>query len=300
VRHVACDVCGADDAREVYLSPAAPGTLHTRYVRCRSCGLVYADPRADPTEAAAFYGGKHGGSDAATLTPHAWNRSVAGRLRHLQSLPGTAPPGTRFVDVGFGDGASLAAALQLGWNATGLELDPGLVEAARVRVPAADVRLGDVVEFQAEEPFDVAYSWHTVEHVLDVGDWLDAILRLLAPGGVFILGTENAASAYAAMWTAPYRVARRVPRPPTSSEHTYWFEPRHLEQLLVRRGYLDVSVRAYENSAFSVLRGVPTWRPFTPTVLASKAIYLASSVVATLAPRLGGKIVCIATAGPPR
>lgn len=299
MNHVACDVCSADDAVEVYRARSGPGTLHERYVRCRSCGLVYADPRADPREAERFYSGSHGGAEAsAPLAQRDWDAAVAGRRSHLADLAPPAEGAVRFADIGFGDGASLAAAVELGWDATGLELDPNLVDAARARVPEADVILGDVTSFDPSEPFDVVYSWHTIEHVLDVDAWVAAIRRIMRPGGTLVVGTENAASAYARLYALPDRMRGRVPRPPTSTEHTYWFEGRHLERLLARNAFADIAVRAYENSPLAIARALPTWRPFTPTVLASKAIYLASAVVAVARPQLGGKLVVRATAGP--
>lgn len=298
MRHVGCDVCGADDATVAYVAATGPGTLHDHYVRCRGCGFVYADPRAEPAEATAFYAGSHGGAEAAGgIVPDEWRRAVEGRISHLRSLRPDASGPVRFLDVGFGDASSLAAAAgSLGWRATGIELDPNLVDAARSRVAGADIHVADVTEFEPGEPFDVVYSWHTIEHVLDVNAWLAGVRRVLRPGGILLLGTENAASAYAALWSAPYRALGRTPPPPTSTEHTYWFEPRHLEQLLSRHGFENVRVRAYENGPLSVIRGLPTWRPLTPTVVASKLAYLASAVIAVPAPVLGGKIEATATA----
>ena len=53
-------------------------------------------------------------------------------------------PGTRVLDVGCGSGLTLVLAAQRGATPSGLDISPGLLGIARERLPAADLREGDM------------------------------------------------------------------------------------------------------------------------------------------------------------
>src|SRR5438445_7976586 len=89
VRHVACEVCGADDAHTYASRSPRRDVLHTRLVRCNRCGFTYADPRAEAGEAQSFYEGvEHRGSGSlgADVDTDAWRSAVAARRAHLRHV----------------------------------------------------------------------------------------------------------------------------------------------------------------------------------------------------------------------
>jgi hypothetical protein len=55
MEHVACILCGADDARVLFSKRSGDGELFT-VIRCRSCGLRYVSPRPDASEMVRYYG----------------------------------------------------------------------------------------------------------------------------------------------------------------------------------------------------------------------------------------------------
>lgn len=72
-------------------------------------------------------------------------------------------PGTRFLDLGCGDGRVLVAAARLGAVARGIEIDPAVAEIARGNLAAAGVE-GDVVVddiYSAPLEADVTYAYLT-------------------------------------------------------------------------------------------------------------------------------------------
>ena len=42
--------------------------------------------------------------------------------------------------------------------------------------------------------FDAIYSYHVIEHVHDVDEYLSSVKRLIKDGGIFIISTPNSAS----------------------------------------------------------------------------------------------------------
>jgi 2-polyprenyl-3-methyl-5-hydroxy-6-metoxy-1,4-benzoquinol methylase len=311
MRHVCCDLCGADDADLFAERPPRRDVLHRRFVRCRRCGLVYADPRAEPDDARRHYESvSDRGSSAlgASVESAQWRATVAGRKAHLERAAfnvETESQSIRFLEVGFGDASALVAARELGWEPYGLEYAEWLADDARRRHGLKHVHVSDVIDAPYEErTFDVVYAWHVIEHVLDVDAWLERVASLLKPGGVAMIGTENAAGAYGRMWRLAFRVLGRTPWPPTSTDHTYWFTASQLAQLLCRHGLEPRAIRAYENRPLEILRSQQIGGLRNPRWVVSLAVYIASAVLAVPAPRLGGKLEALATRGlngsPPR
>jgi SAM-dependent methyltransferase len=224
---------------------------------------------------------------------------VAARRRHLERAAALLEPAAttpRFLELGFGDASALAAARELGWEPHGLEYAAWLVDAARERLGLERVSVGDLDDLSPADDgtFDVVYGWHVVEHVLDVQDWLRRIGELLRPHGVVLLGTENAHGLYGRVWRLPARLVHRVPWPPTSSDHTYWFGAEHLDVLLRRNGLVPAELRAYENAPRDLLN-VEAFRAMrNPRWAAVFTFYFATSLASVMAPRLGGKLDALA------
>lgn len=101
----------------------------------------------------------------------------------------------RLLDVGCGDGDLVRAAQDRGWNAEGVDPDPGGVEFARRR--GLTVHLGSLVGqgYEAEQ-FDAIVMSHVVEHLCDPIAVLQECHRILKPGGRLILATPNADSQF--------------------------------------------------------------------------------------------------------
>jgi len=95
-------------------------------------------------------------------------------------------PGMRVLDVGCGTGGSaraIAAAVGPAGRVVGIDLSEPMIEVARRQVPEAEFVLGDVGNFVATEPFDVAYSRMCLMLLEDPIKGCTSILRALRPGG---------------------------------------------------------------------------------------------------------------------
>jgi SAM-dependent methyltransferase len=262
--------------------------------------LIYADPRADRDDAKRHYESvedRGSGSLAAATDSTVWRRAVSERRRHLElalpHLQGASMP--RFLEIGFGDASALAASSELGWEPHGLEYANWLVQSARRRLALDNIQAGGLEEAGLETAsFDVVYAWHVIEHVLDVRGWLSEVARILRPGGILVLGTESAESVYGILWRGAFRLLGRPPWPPTSTDHTYWFRDVDIRRLLAEAGFDATQIDVYENPPHTVARLV-TWTAMrNPRAALALLLYLATSVTATVAPHLGGKLIAVA------
>jgi 2-polyprenyl-3-methyl-5-hydroxy-6-metoxy-1,4-benzoquinol methylase len=102
-------------------------------------------------------------------------------------------PRGRLIDVGCGNGLLLRLAQQLGWRATGLEIDPAAVKVAQSR--GLDVLEGSyerLEEFHGS--LDAIICSHVLEHVHDPQDMLLRLAGALKSGGTLLLSLPNATS----------------------------------------------------------------------------------------------------------
>jgi SAM-dependent methyltransferase len=297
VRHVSCDLCGSDRAELFAERPPRADVLHRRFVRCSRCGLIYADPRGSLEEVSDFYARTY--DESASIVPRSkpeWDARVEARARHLRFvLPeGKAPGGSRFLDLGFGDGSSLVAADSLGYDAEGFELSTSLVRQAQRDLGLEGARYGDIATADLPDAcFDLVYSWHTIEHVLDVRGWLGHVRRILKPGGFTIIGTESSGAIQGKLWCGAFRALGRTPWPPTSTDHTYWFSAGSLAAFAREAKLTPVQTQVYENGPIGILRGTRL-RGAGPKGAAATLLYAFSAALSQLRPAWGGKQILIA------
>ncbi len=96
--------------------------------------------------------------------------------------------GDRFLDIGCGLGGALAAAIEVGATAAGIDPSPAMVERARKRVPGATIALGSAEEIPfSDATFTAASAVATFHHWADRRAGIGEVQRVLAPGGRFVI-----------------------------------------------------------------------------------------------------------------
>jgi len=116
--------------------------------------------------------------------------------RHLRLTPDRPP---RFLDVGAGEGWSLAYFSSRGWHCTGLDYSSFGCTAQNSQVEAS-LKIGDIYDntqalIVADERFELILLDNVLEHVLDPLDLLMQLRLLLARGGVLLVEVPNDYSA---------------------------------------------------------------------------------------------------------
>lgn len=101
----------------------------------------------------------------------------------------------RFLDVGTGEGWSLAYFSSLGWDCVGLDYSSFGCAAQNPQV-AGCLKVGDVYEnlaglINAGEQFDLILLDNVLEHVLDPLELLVELRALLQPGGSLVVEVPN-------------------------------------------------------------------------------------------------------------
>jgi 2-polyprenyl-3-methyl-5-hydroxy-6-metoxy-1,4-benzoquinol methylase len=192
----ACVVCGSRDPEREAEGPdfehrTVPGEF--RFVRCRSCGHLYLNPRPAPSELAAIYPADY---YAYTDTGSGIARRLrrlreARKVRGFRAAIGDGP--RRILDLGCGDGRLLAMLREHGapgWQLEGLDFSEAAV--ARCRARGFPARAGRVEDFDAPDAsFDAVVMMQILEHLDDPRSALARVAALLRPGGVLVVETPN-------------------------------------------------------------------------------------------------------------
>lgn len=154
-------------------------------------------------------------------------------IRHLPAS--VCGAGATILDVGCGDGNGIEFLNSLGWRASGVEIDPLAVQAARAR--GLDVVVGDLrTAGFADESFDAVTSSHVIEHLHDPHRFFAESVRVLKPGGVLVVSTPNASSELLVRHGRDWR-GLEPPR------HIVLFNAENLAKLATDAGLREVQVK---------------------------------------------------------
>jgi len=189
---------------------------------CLSCAGVYSSSVPPDDEIESLYAtyGYEELRTAPAFVRHQLERIATALARHRRL--------NRILDVGFGAGDFLEAAVQAGWNAEGIEKSTMAVEQARRRGLSASH--GDFLSAEFDGTFDVVVMLEVVEHVRDPVGYIRRAYRVLRTGGCLFVTTPNATSLSRRLLGVEW--AMIAPR-----EHLQLFSPRGLETALTSAGF---------------------------------------------------------------
>jgi len=230
-QHVACGVCGSSERFLKFQD--GPFSV----VTCARCSLTYVTPRlTDATLLEQVYDEGYWSSSAAKDRGYTDYRSDAPlylrtyRRRMPVIRRHFARPG-RVLDVGCAAGYFLRVMQEEGWDVTGLEPSDAIRPQAEERIGRERVRAGVLGEVElAPASFDLVTMWDVIEHIPDVVAAARAVRALLAPGGKFLIETQNVDSLAARLLGRRWQHYKHA-------EHIYHFQRDTLAEVLRRAGF---------------------------------------------------------------
>lgn len=274
------------------------------HMRCRACGFVWLSPRPAPASLSYYYPedeyysyrAPEGLSDRGRLTRvreqiratvfhsmgypvhgmSGWQRALQPllvklfRKQALYGLPQHFPryrAGGRALDIGCGNGQYLSHLKRHGWQVVGVELSRTAAAIAQ-REHDIDVFVGSVREAPfAPASFDFVHMSHVLEHFYDPLEQLQAVVRLLKPGGQLYIETPNADSLglrqcgpYWYPWETPRHLCLFAPKTLTHSLTTVGLEVRQLWTYLFKGLYSWEDTYRREEAAQKLLTPRPQMR----------------------------------------
>jgi SAM-dependent methyltransferase len=190
-----CNMCGAGKADHAVLgrrldrpqgmNPRKVAGISTTVMKCRACGLVFADPQPVPADLQDHYGvppESYWKESYFTADPSYFQGEIQ-RLRQLMEIK----PGTRSLDIGAGLGKAMTALAQAGFDSYGLEPSLPFHERAvgRMGIPADKLKLGMMEEVDyPSECFDFITFGAVLEHLYDPSASILKAMSWLKPNGI--------------------------------------------------------------------------------------------------------------------
>ncbi|WP_447603703.1 class I SAM-dependent methyltransferase [Nitrospira sp. Nam80] len=225
-----CVVCGSEQwaglvdphpTRSVRVDGVMePSPLRRRH--CKVCGLGYRAPIGDLAllyrKQYALYSNRPGAEAFNSHRHPALVQLIAAAVDPLRPR--------RILEIGCGDGGALSAIRKL-WphsETVGAEPSREAADAARTRGHRV---IEEMVESSLrdirEEPFELIFSIHVIEHTADPIAFLAAQAACLAAGGIVVTICPNGAVPHAEI---------------IHSDHVFSFAPRHLAAVAAKAGLL--------------------------------------------------------------
>ncbi|MEO8140647.1 MAG: class I SAM-dependent methyltransferase [Gemmatimonadota bacterium] len=197
---VACDLCGADDASELYRSGDyrfEVDDAEWSVVQCRRCALAYLNPRPTAEAISRYY------------PPTYFQDRDAPALRRrydLQTAFLSKLPVGRLLDIGCANGDWMRLMVMHGWRVTGLEPSPDSSNSHGL-----DIRHGRFPESNTDVggPYDVVTAWAVFEHLHQPHAAFRQAASLLAPGGRLIILVTNINSVFS-RWSRQEDIPRHL------------------------------------------------------------------------------------------
>ena len=254
---VRCDFCNSDNTEPVQLLHDIwlhkPGEFHL--VRCKDCGLEYLNPRPGWELLQQHYSNDYysfmGAIKKRTfrITEVIQNHGLRRRAKFILKKKKAG----KLLDVGCATGSFLYEMQKNpGWQVSGVELVEIAAQAARERY-GIDVFTGSLFDAGfADNSWDVVTLFDVLEHTSNPSLHLKEVIRILKPGGWFIIKVPHPVS-YQARLFGPAWVGYEAPH------HLFGFPPSTLTNKLREMGFVKVEINHLGSDYFAWWMSLGGW-----------------------------------------
>lgn len=245
----ACPVCGNDSFTDwLICKDYTVSKTEFAIQQCSACGFAVTNPRPANEDLGKYYESDEYISHSNTskgLVSKMYQRvrkyTMRKKVEMVRELAGKTG---RLLDIGCGTGEFLAASKNAGWDVTGIEPSPSARQAAKANHQLTAL---DEPELQnlPTAAYDVITMWHVLEHVPDLPGRMQALKKLLAPGGTLIIAVPNRNS-HDADYYKTHWAAYDVPR------HLWHFRPDDIRALAKTHGFVLKDIKPMVFDAYYV------------------------------------------------
>jgi 2-polyprenyl-3-methyl-5-hydroxy-6-metoxy-1,4-benzoquinol methylase len=183
------------------------------------------------------------------------NKKTKVILSKLKILTG----GRKLLDAGCSNGQFMYHAAGRGFETKGVELNAGTAQIAKEN--GLDVFVGTLEEANLpSSSYDVVTLNDLIEHVAEPQSLLAECHRLLAPGGILVIGTPNLDCLFNNLTWALYKCFRIPWSAVTPPHHLYQFSSRSLRMLLENNNFASKDISFVPTSSLRYELGVTKTR----------------------------------------
>jgi 2-polyprenyl-3-methyl-5-hydroxy-6-metoxy-1,4-benzoquinol methylase len=226
-----CNNCGSSSPNPFLNVKCYYTDVPLSVVRCSICNLIYLDPRPDKSLGLEYFEKAY--SNAEGFESHSYYRNheqiFARNNERFSGIKDLPVPNKKLLDFGAGQGHFVKTALDHGWQATGTELSPAAIKAAKDNL---NVTLIDSLQNLESNDFSVITLWDVIEHLEDPKATLLELSKYLHPKGYFIIETSNIDS-------LDYLVLKKK-WSYWHVDHLFYFSKRSLISLLEKIGFKSI------------------------------------------------------------
>ena len=218
-----CSLCGCNKTK-LYLNCET-----FKYVKCRSCGLVFQDPQPIFEDLKERYKNDYFNYELEN-DRNFFNLMKLG-LKDIKFFdkPLSGFINKRFLDIGCATGLLVKYMQDKGWESSGIEI---CRESAEYGIKNRGVRIIIKTLEDAhfdDEHFSVIHFSHVIEHIPSPYSFLKEVYRILAPGGKAIITTPNVKGFQAKVFGTEWRSA--------IADHLTLFSKKTLRVMLKKAGF---------------------------------------------------------------
>lgn len=211
-----CPWCGSEKAQiHLWLKDEFLTQEDFQIYECKSCGLLYTEPRPNKEEIGKYYKSKAYYSHQENkkgLIPRLYEAVKSINLKTKYNLATKGMQKGKVLDIGCGVGDFLCIMDKQGWETIGIEPSEEAKEIAEKRLNHKVLKPEDLQNLETQS-LDLITMWHVLEHVDDLKEEIHQIERILRPKGRLVLALPNFksydAQFYNIQWAA-YDVPRHL------------------------------------------------------------------------------------------
>lgn len=224
---VRCDFCRGDNCYKLF------GNL----VGCRSCGLVYANPRPSKEKLEILYKNYYDASKSGIKGPNDTSVSFENiqedintdRIKLIEKKLGKKG---KILDIGCGVGYFLQSAKERGWSVYGVEPS----KEAKKLCSKKGIKVIEPTNFKKYSGlFDAVTLFHVLEHIESPKEYLPKISKLVKKKGIVMIEVPNINSFNAKRQKKKWWYVQDM--------HLFYFSPATIKRYLVKAGFKDIRIR---------------------------------------------------------